>query len=224
MDIPLLIDSRRRTAHELVRDTLRRAILSGSLAGGTRLVQADIATQLEVSTTPVREALRDLATEGLIRLDAHRGAIAHQPDTAEIRDLYDVRKILEAEAIKRATKVITEADLDRAAELSRQMGLEHDPVAWAELNRQFHAILVDAAGSPRLSATLASLRDAAAVYVALALELAPQQLHAGNDDHQQLLAAMRRRDARAAARIAVAHLDATVHAVEQVRQPTAHAS
>lgn len=224
MNIPLLVDSRRRTAHELVRDTLRRAILSGALAGGTRLVQADIATRLDVSTTPVREALRDLATEGLIRLDAHRGAIVHKPDTAEIRDLYDVRKLLEAEAIKRATKVISDADLDRAAALSNEMRVEQDSVAWADLNRRFHAILVDAAGSPRLSATLASLRDAAAVYVALLLELAPEHLHIANDAHQQLLDAMRRRDAPAAARIAVAHLESTIHAVEQARHPTAQAS
>ena len=62
------------SAHELARETLRQAILRGQLPGGARLVQADLAVHLRVSTTPVREALRDLATEGLIVLDRHWGA------------------------------------------------------------------------------------------------------------------------------------------------------
>ena len=219
MDIPRLLDGRRRTAHELVRDSLRRAILSGTLAGGTRLVQADIATSLDVSTTPVREALRDLATEGLIRLDAHRGAIVHSPDSAEVRDLYEVRKILEAEAIRRATETISEDDMAQARQLHQRMQRERDPLAWADLNRRFHAILVDAAGSPRLSAMLAQLRDAAAVYVALSLNVEPGQLNAGNHGHAELLDAMARRDAQAAADLAVAHLDSTLAAVEQVHEP-----
>jgi DNA-binding GntR family transcriptional regulator len=70
--------SPRRTAHEYVRNSLREGILRGSLVGGTRLVQSEIASELEVSTTPVREALRDLATEGLVQLDAHRGAVVLQ--------------------------------------------------------------------------------------------------------------------------------------------------
>lgn len=219
MEIPLLVDGRRRTAHELVRDTLRQAIVGGAMSGGTRLVQADIATQLDVSTTPVREALRDLATEGLIQLDAHRGAIVHEPDGEEVRDLYDVRKLLEVEAIKRATKKISDDDLDRAEELYEQMKKEREPVAWAELNRQFHRILVDAAGSPRLSAILANLRDAAAIYVTLSLKLQPAQLTTANEGHLALLNAVRSRDARGAAKTVVAHLDSTVAALEHARQP-----
>jgi len=75
-----------RTAHEFVKESLRRAILRGDLSGGERLIQADLATMLNVSTTPVREALRDLATEGLITLDRHRGGVVREPDWAEIGD------------------------------------------------------------------------------------------------------------------------------------------
>lgn len=221
MDFTLPVDGQRRTAHEVVRDTLRHAILNGALPGGTRLVQADIAVQLEVSTTPVREALRDLATEGLIRLDAHRGAIVYEPDLDEVRDLYDVRKILEAEAMRRAVRTITEEELLRAETLQARMDAESDAVVWVDLNREFHAVLADASRSPRLSALLKSLRDAAAVYVALSLKSSPEQVAAGNQDHHQLLDAVRGKDPRTAARIVVRHLDTTMRAVEKAQKSKA---
>lgn len=217
VELALPVDSQRRTAHELVRDTLRRAILRGSLTGGTRLVQADIAAQLNVSTTPVREALRDLATEGLIRLDAHRGAIVYEPDLDELREIYDLRKILEPEAVRRAMPWITDMDLKRAAALQKRMDRERDPGVWVDLNREFHTVLADAARSPRLSSILKNLRDAAAVYVALSLKARSRQLMSGNRDHHALLDAFAQRDPDAAAKIMVEHLDATMRAIEEAR-------
>ena len=76
----------RQTAHEYVREVLRRSILNGDLPGGSRLVQAELAATLEVSTTPIREALRDLASEGLVRFDPHRGAVVTELDDEDLRD------------------------------------------------------------------------------------------------------------------------------------------
>jgi DNA-binding GntR family transcriptional regulator len=208
IDVPK--DGMRRTAHELVRDTLRRAILRGTLAGGQRLVQAEIADQLDVSTTPVREALRDLASEGLIRLDAHRGAIVRELDLTEVREIYDLRKLLEPEALRRAAQHITDEELDAAEALQVQMDVETDAGAWADLNREFHATLVKAARSPRLIMILQNLRDSAAPYVGLSLQASDEQRAHANEQHRAMLAALRARDAEAGAQIAVDHLESTV--------------
>jgi DNA-binding GntR family transcriptional regulator len=202
---------RRRTAHEFVRDTLRRAILSGQLPGGTRLVQAEIASELEVSTTPVREALRDLASEDLIRLDAHRGAIVREVDLDEVREIYELRSILEPHSMRRAITRITPEELAEAERIQGELDVLTDDVGrWVELNRRFHGILTDACGSPRLIGMLKSLRDTSAVYVGLSLRSAPEHLVEGNAEHHRLLAAFRARDPDAAAAAIREHLQGTM--------------
>ncbi|MGH3328253.1 MAG: GntR family transcriptional regulator [Streptomycetales bacterium] len=197
-----------------MHETLRRVILNGELAGGTRLVQADLAKQLGVSTTPVREALRDLATEGLIRLDPHRGAIVRELKLDEVREIYELRKLLEPVSIRRAVERITSARLDEAAELAAGMEAQDDPARWVELNRAFHAVFASASDSPRLETILEGLRDSAAVYVGLSIKIRPRQMTGGNADHRALLKAVRRGDADAAAGIEVRHLESTMRAIE----------
>ena len=209
LNIDLPTDGSRRTAHELVRDTLRQAILRGTLPGGLRLVQAEIATQLEVSTTPVREALRDLATEGLIRLDAHRGAIVRELEFSEVEEIYDLRMLLEPEALRRATANITAEELAYAASLQAQMDEETDAGVWADLNREFHATLVKAARAPRLITILQNLRDSAAPYVGLSLQTSEEQRRHANVHHRGILEAMRTGDADTAAAVALEHLEST---------------
>lgn len=196
----------RRTAHQIVKDTLRRAILDGSLGGGTRLVQADVATQLGVSTTPVREALRDLATEGLVRLDAHRGAVVHEVTPEELAELYDLRRILEPEAVRRAAQNLTDEQLAELEALQRRMDDEPDVIRWIGMNRTFHWAIADAAGSKRLADTLHRLEDEAALYVGVSLRRQQARLGSGNDQHHRLVDALRRRDGDAAAEVMLDHL------------------
>src|SRR5665213_132940 len=139
----------RLTAHEIVRETLRGAILRGDLPGGTRLVQSELAVQLNVSNTPVREALRDLASDQLIRFHPHRGAVVRKLDIDELREIYEIRKALEPLAIRLAASRITGKQLKEASDLQARMDKETDPCAWVEKNRKFHALLESTARSPR---------------------------------------------------------------------------
>lgn len=211
----LTVAGRSRTAHEFVHTTLRHAILRGDLPGGTHLVQADLAAQLDVSTTPVREALRDLANEGIIRLDPHRGAIVRELRIDEVREIYEMRKVLEPMAIRLTVERVTDTQLERAAGLHQELKSEPDPGRWVELNRAFHRVFADAAGSPRLQSIIAGLRDSAAIYVGLSLKVRPSRMKTGNRDHRALLDAVRRRDAEAAAETELAHLESTMRAIEE---------
>lgn len=203
----------RRTAHQFVRETLRRAILTGALDGGTRLVQADIAAQLEVSTTPVREALRDLAADGLIHFDPHRGAIVRELDMTELVELYDIRKALESLAVRKAAVEITEAQLKSATELQDRMDRESDVGLWVQLNSEFHSMLYRASMSPRLFSLVESVQDAATIYVAHSLAVSPGRIKDGNREHRSLITALRKRDGEKAATILQSHLDATLQTI-----------
>lgn len=207
----------RRTTHEFVCDTLRRAILGGQLTGGTRLVQAELARDLGVSTTPVREALRDLATEDILQIDPHRGAVVKQLSFAEIREIGELSRLLEPAAMERVGPIITDDALDEARSLAERMLDEHDMGRWTDLNRRFHAALVTDLEGTRIARILKSLRNSAAPYIGLALQSRSSQYHDANRDHQQLLDALSERDGEKAAEFARNHAALTIKVLEQSR-------
>lgn len=198
-------DEGRRTAHEFVRDTLRRAILRGDLLGGARLVQADIAASLEVSTTPVREALRDLATEGLITLDRHRGGVVRELNWDDMEEIGAIREQLEPLAIRLAVEHVGAPDLDRAEELCARMRDAEDLATWVELNAAFHSAIHTATESPRLASILRSLEEASTVYVARAQRWYPEIRRRADREHQALLEALRARDVERATEVMRGH-------------------
>lgn len=202
-----------RTAQQLAYEVLRRAIMRGALTPGTRLTQSQLAEQLDLSTTPVREALRRLAGDGLVRIDAHRGAIVRGLDRAELSEIYELRLLLEPLAIRKAAAAITEAELARAEELWEQMNDHSDIGAWSEINREFHGIFAQAAQSPTLTQILRGLRDSAAPYVRWSIVLYPDFPLTANAEHRQLLDACRARDGERAAAIEETHLRATLATV-----------
>lgn len=212
--------AQRRTAHEYVRDSLRHAILRGTLAGGVRLVQSDLARELGVSTTPVREALRDLSSEGLVQLDAHRSATVKQLTWAELQEVQEICRLLEPEATRRAVAACSPATLARAEVLAEEMEAEReDPGRWADLNRRFHATLLDDLRGTRIVAILDGLRDAIAPYVGLSLQAHDNQLEQAHKEHRELLDAFRAEDAGRAAGLSVRHLALTSQVLERSRTP-----
>jgi DNA-binding GntR family transcriptional regulator len=200
------------TAVDLVRDTLRSAILRGDLPSGSRLVQTEIASQLGVSTTPVREAMRDLASDGLITLDSHRIGTVRRTDWEEMAEIVDIRRSLEQLAISRAMENISSADLSEAKKLADELAQEEDLGSWAQKNGQFHNIFHEATNTRRLSGILTSLESAGGVFVAQAQQLHPEIRRRAIDDHYALLEAYRQKDANRALEIQRDHVNLPLEA------------
>jgi DNA-binding GntR family transcriptional regulator len=157
MDLSPLRESVRgeRTADVLAR-RLSKAILDGDLAPGTRLREATLAATYDVSRTPIREALIALSTSGLVALERNRGATVLQRSSADVREIYHLRSVLEAEAASLAASRATpellallDASCDRLAEL-------HDAPASEQLaaDTTFHYAIAEASGSGRLSSCI----------------------------------------------------------------------
>ena len=214
----LLAGSNRQTAHEYVREVLRRTILNGDLAGGERLVQAELAATLEVSTTPVREALRDLASEGLVRFDAHRGAVVTEIDGEELQDIYEIRRILEPAAMYQAAPQITDALLVQLRKVHQRMIDDPQSSSFVDLNRIFHMAIYEAGVSSRMMSIIRSLEDAAVMYIGAALKQVPGLRDQAIHDHGEILEALERRDTEAAVAAITSHLKLPVKAIEAVTE------
>lgn len=207
----------RRTEHERVTAILRSGIVNGGLPGGTHLVQALIAQALGVSTTPVREALRQLAAEGLVQFNMRGAALVHQLNRGELIDVYELRKLLEPIAVARASKEITRANLLEATELVAAMHSEESPAAWSEINTRFHAVIEESGSSLELATILRRLRAVSTLYVTHSLLSTPERVKAGNAEHREILEAVINRDPDAAAEAVDRHLDGTLRTLLQVR-------
>lgn len=137
-------------------DRLRDAILDGTYAPGTRLVQEELAASLGISRIPLREALRRLEGEGLVVISPNRGAIVRPLLTKDIVDLFDVRLALESLALERAAAnyvdVRVETELWRNQ--ARHAIAGHDLHALFHLDRDFHARLAAGSNNAHLVATL----------------------------------------------------------------------
>lgn len=210
----LAVPSRASTAYEHVRAALRAALLDGSLPAGARLVQTELAQALGVSTTPVREALRDLAKEGLVIIDSHKGALVRSLKMSEVREIYELRMALEPLMVDRVINALSEEQLQYAEGLHQRMESEDDIGIWVNLNRQFHAAFNQPDLGSRLAEILDNLRDSAAPYVALSLNSRRQQVVEAHDEHGQLLDMYRRRDKDGVTRVTVQHLQSTLAEIE----------
>jgi DNA-binding GntR family transcriptional regulator len=146
-DAPLIS----RTIAEAVTIKLRQAILSGDFKPGTVLSQEQLASQFDVSRVPIREALKHLANEGLVTLQAHHSAVVSTYTTAQIEELVFIASALDVAAMRRAMPVMKEADLRHMGDLLAAMRkCEDKPDEWLPLNLEFHLVPIRVAAWPQL--------------------------------------------------------------------------
>lgn len=207
---------RGQTAHVYVRETIRLAILNGQLAGGTRLVQSDLAAQLQVSTTPVREALRDLASEGLIRIDPHHGGVVAELDEDDLREVYQIRQRIEPFALEVAMPFITDEILARCEELHDAMSAAPNSATWVQLNREFHMTIYEASNQHRLVAMVRSLQDASVMAVSARIQTVPEIREVANNEHGALIKALRDGDLERAQNVILHHVTLSIRPDEAV--------
>ncbi|MDQ7800923.1 MAG: GntR family transcriptional regulator [Armatimonadota bacterium] len=189
----------------MVADVLREAILRGILLAGQQLRQDEIARELGVSHIPVREALRQLEAEGLVRLRPYRGFEVSELSPEEVEELYEIRIPLECQALRLAFPHLTDEDLERAERILDAIDAEGDPSAWSELNTEFHAVLYAPSRRQRLLNLIRTLRTNVDRYLRLYISVMQRKQYSQRE-HRKILEAVRRRDAAGAVAALEEHL------------------
>lgn len=203
----------------LVAQKLREMVHSGELPPGTRLRQTEVAERFGVSTTPVREAFAVLTREGLVQQDAHRSVIVFQPAAKEFEEIYEIRLALEPLAAELASRYITDQQVSELEELVSEMSTA-TPSRYIELNGVLHDKIYRIANRPTLFEMLSRLRTTSANYAKLTVTPAgeedPDYRKAVQQQHEEIVAALRARNGKAAARIMRIHLQTTVNEITQL--------
>ncbi len=149
-----------------VLEAIKHAILTGELTPGRALVETDLAAVLGVSKTPVREALKTLAGAGLVTMHPYKGAVVRVVDDEQARHIYDLRLLLEPEALRRA--VTGRHQWQRALQALARADQAPDQAERSLANRDFHHELYAGCGNPLLVSMLDDLRDQTALVSAVA--------------------------------------------------------
>ena len=194
----------------LVANELRSAIMEGKLRGRHPLRQEELAEQYGVSKIPVREALFQLQSEGLVTFSSGRGATVSELSPADANEIYIMRIALEPVALRQAMPHLQKSDLIQAESALKQIDQENDPTRlgapmhWGRLNWEFHTTLYKPARLPRLLDTLKMWQTNVARYFFVYQELSYREK--SNAEHWAILDACHQQDADLACDLLAEHL------------------
>jgi DNA-binding GntR family transcriptional regulator len=182
------------TLQDSVYEKVMRAIVSGKIAPGQRITIEGLASELDVSAMPVREAIRRLEANGLVSVNRRRITV-RQLSPNNVHEILEVRLLLECHAAANAAKNRSRETLDRLGELVGQMDQPHDPESYLKMNKQFHDTLYSDCGLPVIQEFIDSLWERYSPYLHILLqnddEWHKQDL---NQNHRKILKGMQRKD------------------------------
>jgi DNA-binding GntR family transcriptional regulator len=190
---------------DIIANTLRSEITLGRIPPGCALRQEELAERFSVSRIPIREALRSLEHDGLVQVYPNRGAFVVSLSTDEIREISDLRVLLEGDLIFHAVSRLEDSDLRTIKEAERTARQSAATPGWIEADRAFHRALYAPANRSRQLALSFSLRGELERYQSVHARL-PIQRKQWLKDHQDILEACRLRNADAARETLTRHL------------------
>ncbi|MCL7379432.1 GntR family transcriptional regulator [Streptomyces sp. 35G-GA-8] len=199
---------KRPPAADRVYSHIKEAVLDRRFEGGTLLTEGELAEAVGVSRTPVREALLKLEVEGLIKLYPKKGALVLAVSAQEIADVVETRLLVEEFAVRKAVPASARliARLEEVLEEQRRLAEDGDLAAVAVADRCFHAEIVRHAGNEILSKLYDQLRDRQLRMGVAVLEAHPDRIAKNITEHTEMLDAIRRGDADAAAQCVRRHV------------------
>lgn len=199
-------------ARSIIEETLRSAILDGRLPCGTALRQQDLADLFGVSRMPVREALRQLEAQELLSVTTHKGAVVAPLIQGDATETYELRILLESEAMRQSIPLLTSADHALAAGYIEALETQHDYSEIGRLNRLFHMALYSKAPNQRLLRLVEDGLNEEERFLRFNLE-AMGLGKLSQEDHRAMLHAVIERDVELSVKLLTQHLNRGVDVI-----------
>ena len=197
-----------QTTSSAVTRLLRQALDQGRWASGAALRQEEIAAELGVSRVPVREALFQLQAEGLLRMVPNKGMYVRTVSAGDLRELFRLRNLIEADVLAEAVPLHTAATLNRVETIQAALDKAASVADWIAGDREFHEALYAPAQRGESMDIVRRLRFQVDRYYFARLKPGTRA-QGWHEEHHALIRAVRRRDAKAALKVLQAHLAQT---------------
>ena len=194
---------------------LREAILKGDFIAGQELNQVEIANSLGVSRIPVREALRQLASEGLVDMPPYKQAVVTSINEELLEELFEIRIVLECLALKHSIRNMSMVDIEKLKEIIHEMDNINSHDEWLRLNQQFHETLYQKSGKKHLCGMINGMRDNAQRFMYKNSSQLVREVNA-NEEHKEILQACEDRKIELALELLENHLQSTLMGMKQV--------
>ena len=188
---------------------LKTEIIKGSLKPGTKLSEGKIAEQMGVSRTPVREALKELAAEGFVKMNPNQAVVVSNASVEDVQEVLQIRGVLEGLAARLATKMISEEEIKELEKYQKQMEYytkKDDVLAFSEMDAEFHELILNICGNNKLIQIRKNISDQAHRYRIRSLSI-PGRLKYSLKEHQEIVEALKRKDAEQADRLSQKHIE-----------------
>jgi Transcriptional regulators len=195
-DIDEIKEFQNRSLVEVIFRQMEGMILSGSIQPGERINESKISTLLGVSRAPIREALRLLASNGILEIRANRGMFVRDIKVREVDELYDIRAALDALAGDRAAALISKEQLQGLEKWMQEMAVHveaNDVEAYYRANINFHTAIVEISGNENLLSMYEGICKRMSLFRKVSLSL-PGQLSVSLQKHQKILSAITSKD------------------------------
>lgn len=187
---------RHQTLREKILESIRDSILKGQLKPGEKVAEPELAERFGISRTPIREAFRQLESEGYLTVIPRKGAVVTSLSEQDVEEYYAIKSILEGYAAQVAALRMTEKDIERLEAINdrlQQLADEEDFKAFFKVHNEFHELFIKASGNKRLLETISSLMMKINRLRMASLSL-PGRMQISVQEHKKIIAAFRDKD------------------------------
>ncbi|MGD0585054.1 MAG: GntR family transcriptional regulator [Oryzomonas sp.] len=188
------------TLREKILENIRDAIISGAIKAGSRVSEPDLAERYGISRTPIREAFRQLESEGYLTVIPRRGAVVSVFSEKDVEEFYAIKSILEGYAARRACEKLTAKELDRLQAINDRLAdlaSHNDIKAFFKIHNDFHDVFIKAADNEKLRELISSLVTRFQRLRLMSISL-PGRMDISVQEHEKIIEAFRRKDSETA--------------------------